>query len=443
MADISVDFAEKVLALAEQVTEQAEVYLVEGTSTPVSFEANRLKLLQAKEERGLALRVVANGRVGLASATRLDDAQAVVDDAVAVARFGAEARFELPSECPSEGVAIYDPVVAELTMDEIVELGEGMIDSVLSFNPDILCEVHIYKGVGTTTILNSRGGRASYRRTSFSASLAANLIRGTDMLDVYEGSASDRRADVDTEGVVERTLKWVRLAESTTNVRTGQMPVIFTPKATASTLVISLAAAFNGKMVWQGVSPLRDRLGEQAFDRRLSLYDDGRIDYALPSAPCDDEGMPTRRTPLAEEGVVTNFLYDLQTAGLAGAASTGNASRGLGSLPNPAPHALVFAPGDTSYRDMLAGIEEGLLVDQTMGAWAGNVLAGEFSGNVHLGYKIERGELVGRVKDTMVAGNVFEALADLVAIGDEVEWVNGSLRVPYLCFRSLGVASKS
>jgi PmbA protein len=63
-----------------------------------------------------------------------------------------------------------------------------------------------------------------------------------------------------------------------------------------------------------------------------------------------------------------------------------------------------------SLADMLAQIDKGLLVDQGMGTWAGNVVAGEFSGNVQLGYKLERGELVGRVKDAMVAGNVYTAL---------------------------------
>ena len=92
---------------------------------------------------------------------------------------------------------------------------------------------------------------------------------------------------------------------------------------------------------------------------------------------------------------------------------------------------------------MLGGIKEGLLIDQVMGAWAGNVLAGEFSGNVHLGYRIENGQLVGRVKDTMVAGNVFQALGDIAAMSKDLHWVGGALRLPYIYLPALGVASKS
>ncbi len=438
---MKLDFEEKVLDLARRKAQQAEVFAVTSQETPVSFEANRLKLLQTKETRGVSLRLVVEGRVGLASTTRLDDPQALVDEALAVAQFGAEAKFELPSEIPGDGVQIYDSAVPELSVEQMVDITRGLIEGVRAYNADILCDADLAKYVGSMTILNSQGGRVSYSKTSISASLHANWIRGTDMLDVYEGEASCCWP-LDCEALVERVLDKIRLAERTTTLPTGQMPVIFTPKGIAGTLLGSLQRALNGRVVLQGASPLGDKLGEQVFDERLSLYDDGRIDYAVPSAPCDDEGVATRRTALIEKGVVGAFYYDLQTAGLAGVESTGNAGRGLGSLPSPVLNALIFAEGDMSYEEMVEDIEEGLLVDQTMGAWAGNVLAGEFSGNVHLGYKVEKGELVGRVKDSMVAGNVFSALADLAAVGDEAVWLGGSLKVPYLYFRSLGVASK-
>jgi PmbA protein len=358
-----------------------------------------------------------------------------------VAQFGARAKFELPAEIPGNGVQIYDSAVPALSVEKMVEIIQGMIEGVRAYNADILCDADLSKYVGSMTILNSQGGRVSYSKTTVSAGLHANWIRGTDMLDVYEGEASCCWP-LDCEALVERVLEKIRLAERTATLPTGRMPVIFTPKGVAGTLLASLRQALNGKVVLEGASPLGDRLGETVFDERLSLYDDGRIDYAVPTAPCDDEGVATRRTALIEKGVVRAFYYDLQTAGLAGVESTGNAGRGLGSLPSPVLNALIFAEGDMSYEEMLANVEEGLIVDQTIGAWAGNVLAGEFSGNVHLGYKVTKGEIVGRVKDSMVAGNVFSALAGLAAVGDEAVWLGGSLKVPYLYFRSLGVASK-
>ncbi len=62
---------------------------------------------------------------------------------------------------------------------------------------------------------------------------------------------------------------------------------------------------------------------------------------------------------------------------------------------------------------------------------------------MHLGYKIENGQLAGRVKDTMIAGNVYEAFKErLQALGDKAEWVGGSTKLPPVYFRALSVATK-
>ena len=69
-------------------------------------------------------------------------------------------------------------------------------------------------------------------------------------------------------------------------------------------------------------------------------------------------------------------------------------------------------------------------------------MGGEFAGNVLLRYKVENGKIVGRVKDTMVAGNIYQVLKDITAIGSDARWVGGSLYTPSLYCHSLSVASK-
>ena len=435
-------FLNSVLERALRRTEAAEVFALVSQETPVRFEANRLKSLQTRETRGVALRVIKDGRIGFASTTRLDDPQDLVDSALEVAPFGAEARFEFPAVREYAELSVYDPAIADLTIEKMVDAGKAMIAQVREETPDILVGAELRREVTMIVIHNSAGGGGSYHQTAFSAALSANLVRGTDILDVYEWAESSCGL-VDFDSLVRAVMDKIRLAERNVPISTGQMPVIFTPKGFAMTMLESLRLGFNGKTVVEGASPLAGKLGEQMFDSRLCLWDDGRVAESTASAPFDDEGVPTRRTFLIDQGKVHAFLYDLQTAGKAGARSTGNATRSLSSPPSPGTHAWLIGPGDASLDEMLSGINEGLLVDQTMGAWAGNVIGGEFSGNVHLGYKIEKGELVGRVKDTMVTGNVYTALKEgLEAIGDTAYWVGGSLRVPHLMFKSLGVASK-
>jgi PmbA protein len=91
---------------------------------------------------------------------------------------------------------------------------------------------------------------------------------------------------------------------------------------------------------------------------------------------------------------------------------------------------------------MVQDVKEGLVIEHLMGAAQGNILGGDFSGNVLLGYKVENGKIVGRVKDTMVSGNVYQVLKNIAALGSELKWVNGFLQTPHLYCPSLSVASK-
>jgi PmbA protein len=220
------------------------------------------------------------------------------------------------------------------------------------------------------------------------------------------------------------------------------MPVIFTPRGVASALISPLVSAFNGKTVFDGASPLKDKLGVQFFDENFSLWDDATLPYQVASYPCDDEGVPGRRTPLVEHGRVSHFIYDLQTAALAKTQSTGNGDR-RGGMPSPSPSSLVINTGDADFDSMVEDIKEGLMVDILMGAEQGNILNGDFSGNVLLGFKIENGEITGRVKDTMVAGNVYQLLKQIEAVGKDARWVEGFLLTPSLYCTGLSVASKA
>jgi PmbA protein len=143
---------------------------------------------------------------------------------------------------------------------------------------------------------------------------------------------------------------------------------------------------------------------------------------------------------LIQDGVLKNFTYDLDTAGRAGTHPTGHGS--TRSFTN-----LVINPGDTPVDEMINGVKEGLLVHDFLGLGQGNPINGEFSVNVFLGYKIENGELVGRVKDVMLAGNAFEALKDITTISQEREWVSGPYTyfaglMPYIQIGNLSVTAK-
>lgn len=80
--------------------------------------------------------------------------------------------------------------------------------------------------------------------------------------------------------------------------------------------------------------------------------------------------------------------------------------------------------------------------DQVLGLGQGNVLSGEFSNNVSVAYKIEDGAVVGRVKNTMIAGNVFDILEENITLSSKSEWVGGELKGPAIMVDGLSVIQK-
>lgn len=432
---------EALLDRAMKVAEAAEVFSVMSRSTEVHFEANRLKRVQTKESTGNALRIIKNGRVGFAASTKIGGEADLVAMALEIAPFGAEARFEFPGKMHYGSVPVFDPAVESLSEETLVDLGQSLIDRIRTVEPGLVCEASVSRGLSEIRIRNSAGGDGHYRKSTLAISIEGVLVRGTDMLFVGDLDSSCRPIG-SVDSLAGSVIQQLERGREIAAPPSGRVPVIFTPHGLASALLSPLVVAFNGKTVLRGASPLGHRRGEAVFAREFSLWDDGTIPFCPAAAICDDEGVPTQRTSLVGNGVVEGFLYDLQTAAEAGTRSTGNANRALGSLPTPQMTALIIGEGRTSFDDMLSGIPNGLVVEQVMGATQGNILGGDFSGNVLLGYRVEHGRIVGRVKDTMISGNVYEVLKDGIVLGADSRWLGGSLRTPSIFCPAVAVAAK-
>jgi PmbA protein len=229
-------------------------------------------------------------------------------------------------------------------------------------------------------------------------------------------------------------------------VPSKKLPVVFTPNG-AITLLLPLVFGLNGKSVHMGISPLKGRVGETVLDPRFSIADDATLSRGVRSSGFDDEGMSASKNPLVGGGVLRGFLYDLQTAASVGTQSTGNGyrARGFRSPPDVGTSHLCVGEGEISWEKMIAEIKEGLLVDFVLGLGQGNISSGEFSNNVAVAFKIEGGKVVGRVKDTMIAGNVYDLLKNhLIAVGDRPQWANVrlALHTPPIAVDAVSVVSR-
>jgi len=424
--------------MAKRSADSAEVFYVESESRRAEFENNRLKYITTKSVRGAGLRVIHNGRIGFSSTTDLSRPELLVENALESAKYGQEARFEFPASSRPAPVKVHDPAVLEFSIEEGVRRTEDAIGKVLAAEPRAQCGADLLRKSGRQRIANSAGLDATFEYTEFSCGASALLVRDGSLLWTGDHDCSCAVLDV-WEKHADKIIADIRAAAREIVPESGAYPVIFTPNAMAS-LLVTFEQGVNGKLVQKEVSPLTCKLGERIVDTQITLTDDGTIDFAAGSCPIDDEGLPIRRNVLLENGVLKQYLFDLQTAGMLGEQPTGSGMRGFQSQPAPGNTNLVIEPGDMPYEKMIEGMRRGLLVDQLLGAGQSNTLAGEFSVNVALGYLVENGEIAGRAKDCMLAGNVFEAFNNIAGVGER-SILKGSLMVPHMYFAELNVAS--
>jgi len=430
---------DQILSRALKQAQAAEVILGDGESQSAEFENNELKYVNTRQYRGAGLRVIREGRLGFSSTTDMDAIDRMVDAALESATFGEQARFELPGPSDYPDVKTFDPAVPALPIDDAVQMGKDAIARVLAAYPDVKCAASIEKSTGTVRLASSAGLDVLAEATEFGVQLEAFRLMGESFLWSGDGSSS-RRLSRDTLPHVERTIEFIRNSEKEVAIPTGAYTVVFSPRAMGALYRVFLQGV-NGKMVHKGVSPLAGRIGQQVLGAAFTMVDDSTVDYADGSEPCDGEGLPSRPTPLFDKGVLKNYLLDLQTAGLLGMAPTGNASRSYSSQPSPGSSNTVIQGGHTPYADMLNSGGKVILIEHMLGAGQSNTLAGEFSGNIALGFLVEGGEIVGRVKNCIVAGNAYELFNKIGAISRETEW-RGSLCTPAFLFEGLTLASR-
>ncbi len=421
-------------------TEQAEVARVTEELTTVEYEANELKTCKVKQNRETAVRVVHKGRLGFAASSDETKPDKLIANALESAGFADEIGLKFPGPRPAAKVVAFDKKIAELSIPRMVEMGREILDSLLTVTSDARVNVTLARGVNHFTLENQAGAVISTRSSPFIAWAEISIVGENNILILFDMHASTVW-DEDYMAFTRRLAENLGRTKRPASVRSERMPVIFSPAA-SMVLVLPLMAGLNGRSVYTDISPMKGKAGEKLFDEKMTVVDDATLNGRPASAPFDGEGVPHRRNVLIDKGVLKGFYYDLKMASLSGVESTGNGWRSHFAPPVPSPTNLCIQPGAAPLSGMIAGMDKGLLVEDIIGLGQGNRFSGAFSNPLGLAFKIEKGEIAGRVKNASIAGNVYELLTDVGAVSRETIWVDGVFNMPYILLPEVNVTSK-
>ncbi len=424
--------SEQLLELAARSgAHYAEVYQARSLSRPVFFEANRLKQLESSQSEGVALRLWREGRPGLAVAYGPVEPQDLVDRAVAMTQLNEPE----PVELAEARTAHYPDLGETVPVQQLIEMGKEAIAQIRDTYPEVLCAAELECEEEATRLVNSLGLDCYYTDTTLGCFLAAEWVRGDDFLSVADGQT--QRGTLNPENIVQSITQRLNWATENVSSPVGRVPVLLTAKA-ADLLWDTVQVALNGKRVIEKSSPWSDRLMEVVMSDALTLTQ--QPDTGPYSCPFDDEGTPTKPLLFVREGRLQQFYCDRTTGRLLGTGTTGSGFRpSMGSYPTPGLVNLLIQPGKGSLSDLIKQLDDGLVVDQLLGG--GAEISGDFSVNVELGYRVKKGEIIGRVKDTMIAGNVYTVLKQVVAVGEDADW-NGPCYTPSLIVEGISTTGR-
>ncbi len=427
----------ELLRIAERVAEQAnsgeqvEAFVSQGSSTEVKAYDGEVESFTSATSAGIGIRVIQDGRVGFAHAGSLDED--VVAETLAEARDNRA--FAEPDEWvslsePDGGTPIvhdhWDDGVATMPTADKVQMAIDLEARVLAADPRVTgVRTAIYSdSSGEMALATSTGVRATDRGTGAHVSVAAMAKDGDDTqiaggydVDFGPSTLSIDKAANDAVHRVTRLL-------GATQPKSEKLTVVLEPRM-ASSIIGILVGMLNGERVLKGRTPFLDRVGEVIASPLLSVIDDPTDERSFGATSVDSEGQTCKPLNLIEEGVLGGFLHNTYTGRRSGEGTTANAVRGYRSTPGVGAHAVIMAPGTGTLDDIIASVDNGVLVTAMSGMHSGvNAISGDFSVGAS-GLMIRNGSLAEPIREATIASTVQKMLTDIIAIGADTEWQPG------------------
>ena len=432
-------FTEKECDRARRIVEEARrrgaaavVTLTGGDRSEVEYVAGKLKTVGSELRRAFTCRVILNGRTGSAGGTDPAELPAMFERALALAKIGAVSHFDrLPEPAEAPPLRLWSESIGRLDRERMIADAGVIVEGLKQLEP----AMEVGGGAAAVRARSYRVGTSGWEEESGATlwSLAGQYTLAGENDIAMDGAGrawGEVNAEYDPAAILAELTERRRLGARIAEPLEGTYPVLLAPELFRQMLK-PFFAGIDGRAVARGTSPLADRLGTAIFASNIDIVDEPHIDFCPDSARYDADGVPTRRTPLVEHGTLGRFLYDCDTAAMCNTAPTGH--------DDCAPYHPVIAAGSRPMRELLGSMRRGLYLRSLMGLWRGNWTNGDFAAAVAIGFVVEKGEIVGRAKDMLISGNLFERMRGAVECSSDRETPHG---FPWLLMDGVSVARR-
>lgn len=425
----------------------ADILYSEGKGSGLTLKDGEIEESVTGFTSGLGVRtIMSDGRQGIASGNRVDKE--------AVRELIEWSIHNCRNSQPEEGIALYtgklvtdtevvqiDPRIEEITPVERMEFCKEMTALASSADERVVSVrgAAWNDGVGASFYCTTTG-LAGWERGSSASCGVTVLARQGEFTEMGGYGFESRRFDeLDIKKAASLAVSRTTAMLGARPVPTGTFVLVIEPDV-AVALVDIIADLFCAPEIHKGRSMMRGKLGQAVASSCVTLIDDGRVPWKAGSGSWDAEGVPTGRTTLIENGVANAYLYNLQYALKDGVSSTGNACRGLSSLPDVGTTNVILQPGTETQAALCGRVRRGLFITEFMGLHTIDPVSGDFSIGAR-GLLIENGNFTRPVSGVTIASNLMDFIKKITAAGADLQFF-GAAAAPTLVVEDVVVAGE-
>ncbi len=420
---------DKLLDLCQKLpADYAEVRIQESVSTNVAYAGKELEDIGERTGRGGCVRVLKDGGWGFATFNDIDRLEKYAGMAVTQAELVGGTKFDIARVGPFQEVyrtrVQSDP--ADVSLADKQQMCHRYNQIVLG-NDRIQSSLVVYRdGRSKICYANSDGSSVEQEYVFCGALVGAIAVDGANIQRAFE-SVGDLRGfsqvtalDEDCEKAVKRAIDSL----DATPVAAGTYTVIVDPKLCGVFVHEAFGHLSESDFLYENPR-LRDmmQLGRRFGEDFLNITDDGSLEGEAGFIAFDSEGVPSSRTRLIKDGVLTDRLHSRETAAKMGERPTGNARAiSYGHPPIVRMTNTFMEPGETPFEQMLAETEDGIYA---IGMLGGQTNMEMFTFSAEEAYRIRKGKIAEKIRDVVLTGNVFQTLANIDRVGSDFKMHGG------------------
>jgi len=405
----------------------ADIYSEKRTYTHIQVESQKIEKLEKGLDQGTGLRVITPWKQFLASTTSQDEGH-LFDLARELGRAsGQEGEKAIKEEVLIEGrypfsIAM-DP--KDVTVEKKLEIVRGVEAAARKMEKRIKQVRVMYRDtMQTVRIVPSEGSPVTDDRTQLIITLLVIGEANNQMQTAYDAIGgfygfeffSDERLETFVAGTVRRLAGLLDAIEAPMGTRT----VVLASEAGGTMIHEAIGHGLEADLAMEGLSCYKGMLGAQMAGPLISIVDDKTVPNMRGTYAYDDEGIPSERTVLVENGILKNYLFDRFHALKYGMKTTGNGRReSFRFRPIPRMSNTMILPGPDDPATIIASVDDGVLVKK-MGGGQVDTVRGDFVFEIQEGYLIEKGHVGPMIRNATMMGNGPNVLRDIDMVGNDL-----------------------